>query len=412
MANTGCRKRRSGNESGFILALSILLVFMITISGMSFMQHDFLERRMAMNTVDNHGAFYVANAGIERAREVLKINTGTLTWTTILNGTAPGYSTDPSPDPLLCPDTTRGCTILPFGASVTSSTSNNLVFSGTFTSDVNAAYRVRVFNNGGSGDSGKADGDQMLTIRAMGIVRGEQKVLEATVLATSNLNLQNCATGTACANDVNGHPTVDPAPGREPAVGPVPALDFPLTNSNNYYRKPSNFSAFAPTVRTSLPGNVTNGSYYNLTGNVTIKNTTGSNVVIFTTGTLTIGTNVNLTNAILISASKVEFKGSGTINALLPYPAVISGGDVVKSSGSATVFGTIYAVGTIDFNPIDVHGMLIGNQIKIQGSSTYTDDHTTDPNNYLKYYALIPGLTYTPDLIGTATKTGTWREIQ
>src|SRR3990167_6934135 len=102
---------------GFILPLSILLVVILAISGTSFMQHDFLERRMASNTADNLAAFYLANAGIERARATFKIpqfgTPPTPTWTPVLTGydgpdagTEPDYyQLDPNPNPsCLCPD--------------------------------------------------------------------------------------------------------------------------------------------------------------------------------------------------------------------------------------------------------------------------------------------------------------------
>src|SRR3989338_435018 len=44
------------SERGFILPLSILLVIILGISGMGFMQHDYLDRRMSSNTVDNYSA--------------------------------------------------------------------------------------------------------------------------------------------------------------------------------------------------------------------------------------------------------------------------------------------------------------------------------------------------------------------
>ena len=72
------------NDHGFILPMAVLLVLILSISGLSFMHLDFLERRMAMNNVDNHGGFYLANAGLERARETFKIPLDTLLWTDVL----------------------------------------------------------------------------------------------------------------------------------------------------------------------------------------------------------------------------------------------------------------------------------------------------------------------------------------
>ena len=424
-------------QGGFILPLSILLVVFLSISGMSFLQLDFLERKLTLNNVDNHGAFYVANAGIERARDVLKIpiSGSTISWTSVLqspvwNGGALAagvYRTQSPPDLLLCPfGVARGCVVLPPGSPVGSP--DNLVFGGTFD---DGQYAVRAYNN----ESNTTDNDQILTVRALGLIRGDQKLLEANIQAVSALNLINCDDDGFGCPEINGCPNgicMDPAPGREPASSDnLPKLDFPLTNSQNYYRQSSNFIGSGKllgsggTVRTSIPGSgaVQSNSYYNLTGNVTVKNTTASNVVIFTTGTVTVETGTNLTNIIVVGTTGVDLKGGGTLIAPLPYPAVISGKNITGGSGTKTVFGTIFAPrpvdaggitggGTINVNPITLHGVVIGNRVQIQGTSTfYTDDHSTDPN-YTKYYAFMPGFVYPPEMKTTVAVPGTWREIQ
>ena len=61
----------TNGERGFILPMAILLVLVLSISGAGFMQHDYLERVMTLTNVSNHDAFYLANAGIERARSRL-----------------------------------------------------------------------------------------------------------------------------------------------------------------------------------------------------------------------------------------------------------------------------------------------------------------------------------------------------
>ena len=48
---------RSSIKQGFILPMTVLLVIILGISGAGFMHLDFLERRMGLNNVDNHGAF-------------------------------------------------------------------------------------------------------------------------------------------------------------------------------------------------------------------------------------------------------------------------------------------------------------------------------------------------------------------
>src|SRR3989338_7674959 len=189
------------NKRGFILPLAILLVVILAISGMSFMQHDFLERRMASNTSDNLAAFYLANAGIERARVGFQIaqagSPPTPSWTPILDGSYdgdadgfPDYPLEPSPafcpldDNCLCgPDrAVINCVQPPagFGPLVNSGPP----FDGSFSA---GQYEVRAFNN----EPSTTDTDQRLTIRARGTVRGETKLLEATIYSRSGLKMIN-----------------------------------------------------------------------------------------------------------------------------------------------------------------------------------------------------------------------------
>lgn len=389
----------ASDQAGFILPLSIMLILMLAISGTSFMQLDYLERRMSTNTVYNHDAFYLANAGIERGRETFKIDTAgsNPTWTPILDGTSPYALQDP-PHPVLCV-AGKNCVIPVFGVVVESP---EPPFEAGFAA---GSYAVRAFND--AAEAGNVDVNGILTIRAMGNVGSEQKVLETTLMATSALNLINCSTGTICPSDVNGNPTQDAAPGREPAVGPVPTLDPPLSSSDNYYRQPGNF----PVTVQPYAGTIESNSYYLISGDVTIQGVEADNVIIFVEGDLTINTSNNLTNTIFIATGNVTLAGNGTISAPLPHPAIISGADVSKSSGSATVYGAIYAEGTLNLNPIDVHGVLIGTTVEIQGSSTFTDDHETD-TNYLKYYALMPGFDYSSELKTNAVIPGSWKELQ
>ena len=417
---------RRKRNAGFILPLSVVLVMLLGISGLSFMQLDWLERRVTLNEVDNHGAFYLAQTGIARAQDLLKIDTQSVpNWTTVLAGLTP----DPNrAGNSLCPSSlTLKCGIIPsIGATVVSP--DNLAFVTTLFDT--GSYEIRAFNDAESEVAGDTDYNGFITVRARGTIRGEHKVLESTIQAVSTVNLINCVTGDCPSQPCNDTttPRCLAADGREPAVGPVPTPTFPLADTRNYYREPHNFPNFITNGNstTNYSGTLSDSTYYNLTGDVTLTNVTGNSVVVFTTGKLTVKTNANLTNAILIGAGGVEFQGSSAISAPptlqtgRQYPAVISGGNITSSSGDITgsgggptISGNVYAQGAVNLNSVDVvHGAVFGNQVTLQGTGTYTDDHGTDSNYFKKYYAPMPGFTYAPEMLTTVTVTGTWREIE
>ena len=310
---------------------------------------------------------------------------------------------------------------------------SNIPFAGTFD---DGQYEVRAFNN----EPSTIDLDQGLVFRALGAIRNEQKLLELQVVAVSGLNLINCLSGNPCPEKADGkatvcdettNPTCIAADGREPEAGPLPSLtnpndpsdpDFrPLTDPNNYYQpaqQPINFPSL--TMRTYTGATqidssiIQNDSYYYVDGDATIKDIpSANNIVIFATGNITAASNVHLTNTILVSLNDVEFQGGGAaseIRAPLPYPVIIGGNDVTGGSSAYSVYGTVFAQNIIDANPVDFNGILIAPHVEIQGSSDYSDDHNVDPG-YLKYYTLMPGFYYPPELKTTVGVPGGWREI-
>ncbi len=77
------KKSTQPGEKGFILPLSVMLMFVLVISGMNFLQFDFLENRLTRNELDNQAAFYLASTGIERSLEAFKLPPSA-TWTIYL----------------------------------------------------------------------------------------------------------------------------------------------------------------------------------------------------------------------------------------------------------------------------------------------------------------------------------------
>ena len=406
------------NKKGFILPLSVLLVLVLTISGTGFMQHDYLERRMATNNVDNHGAFYLASAGLERARATLKANinpNGTLDWAAILNGTKPGYVVDSSPDPLLCPHAaTRNCIILPFGPSVSAP---GLPFDGTLT---DGQYRVRAFND--AAEAGNADVNSIITIQAVGEMQGERKVLRVNVTARSGLNLINCEGEilAACPEESSGA-SLSYLDGREPASFPaLPQWD------QTYYHNPANLPCAASDTiagdATFVPGPPVNPGdvqlqsdhCYFVSGDVTVQNVGAGfqRVVIFGDQSLRVTGSAGLTDSLLMSLGDLRLEGTVVTDALPPYPALIAGGNITKGLFSVQVVGAIVAEGSVGSslganNPNQVQGIIIGRDVFLNAPGTTVTD-TANP----LYYAFMPGFTYPDELIAAPAVPQTWEEIQ
>lgn len=442
--------RHNRRHQGFILPLSVLLVIVLGVSGMTFLQLEFGERRRASGELDRHGAFYLANAGVQRARETLKIPTSedglTSTWTPVLDGSDgvldAEYPTDPDPDLRLCPDpAVRGCVIPPFQTAALNPALRadgvtpvivadgdpvipaDFPFGDTFDRGL---YTVRVYNN----EPSLIDADQALTVRALGQLQGREKLVEVNVLAISDLRLLNCLCGIdeVCPEDTNGNPVILPSEGREPACYPaLPFLDPPLSDPDNFYRQPDNFPTltYRPIDDCAVPGQpmkltatvdpgdptmvaIEGNSLYLINCDVIVQNS-GSvdNIVIFSTGGNDVKTGVTLNNAIVIGADWVRLRGGVTISHMLEtFPAVISGGGGIQADANVNVFGNIYSEGTVDFNSGDFHGMIIGQDVEVQGGqgALYTDDGD------LSYYAVMPGFAYSDDLKATIGMPNTWRE--
>jgi len=420
------------NEKGSMLALAIILVVLLTFSGLAFLHAGLLEKRMGMEERWNQKAFYLAQAGIERARVAFN-GEALASWTPVLDGSksASGFSPDPStvPDPLLCPSgKTKGCVILPFQtANGQAVSAPGMPFSGTGDPGF---YSVRAFNNGSTKDSGTTDGDGIVAVRALGNVNGEVKVIEANVKTATSLGLMDCLDTShnppqfldGCYSD-QGNPSYTPSVGRNPtAFSTLPTLDL-SSPSKNYYGNPStNFQTLTQVAvsGTSLPSNqLLSGRYYSKTGNLTVNgpNTGTGMLVIYATGNVTV--NGTLTNAIVIGANSVTLNGtiqspSASTSPLtsLNFPAVVAGTGGVSAAKFSTIQGNVLCpTGTISLDRVTVHGSLIGKTIHLkggQGNTSTVDDQPPTVN----YYDVMPGVSYPPEVKNSSVVTQTWKEIQ
>ncbi len=246
----------------------------------------------------------------------------------------------------------------------------------------------------------------------------------------------NCITGQPCPEKADGqatsctpdtNPSCFPSDGKEPASGPLPTLKVNLSDTTNYYRfdlNTSNFGTFivktcaSPGIDCPNNGKISIDAedntfyFFNKAGaEITVNSVQDRNrVVVYnlagSQGSIILSSNKEFTNSILIGQGEVQLKGGGIIHAPLPRPAVIAEGNVNQGNATTAIYGAIYATGKIDANPLDAHGVLIGSNVEIQGTSTYTDD------NNPAYYELMPGFNYPDDLKTTVTVANSWKEIE
>ena len=446
------KNRNKKNEEGFVLPLSVLLMVVLTISGMNFLHFDFLEKRSVLTELDNQGAFYLASAGIERARESFKAPPPDYKWTSVLNDPTKTDTTYPNPWSL-CPfytpatlATNRGCVIPPFGASAVSP---DFPFGGTFD---DGSYQVRAFNNNDDTGVGTTDTDGKLTYRAMGLVRGQQKLLE--------LQGVQVKTGTKLVNCQNSDPSVpcpEPEPegsqnkntdfsnmeGQDPAsftglpeflpnsyrLGDPNAVNLPCTNQ---FQKNGDITLVSGTPKKNSNEVMLNSdTCYYATGNISISSVGPgwTNVVIFSDKNLNINNNNGFGNSILIGVKGIDISGSFSIvsprTQTSIYPALVTTGSITGLNRSITIDGNVYAASDIIDNPNAPKTGSIGTDKKplnpnlitgaVFGDNVYVKSgaqSVSDANNPI-YYTMMPGFKYPPELLtNVSVDTNGWREIE
>jgi hypothetical protein len=131
-----------------------------------------------------------------------------------------------------------------------------------------------------------------------------------------------------------------------------------------------------------------------------------TNVVVFSTGTITVSGGPVLSHVTLVAEDDVLTHGNVTLTSALPLPAVIAGDTADFGSGSVIVTGNIVAMHTISFNPITVNGLLVGDDVQLQGDTLINDKNTLDT------YAFMPGFSYGAEDKTTETVSGSWLEIK
>ena len=285
------------------------------------------------------------------------------------------------------------------------------------------------------GETSTGDNNSILVLRARGTVRGEQKLIELAIRGISAFNLVNClqdAVNEQCpeVSGVGGSITLDSFDGEHNnGFLPTPLQpDFPLDNANNYYRQPGNYPWITdPTHIHILSGAITltvtpnphkpeevkmeDNSFYFTDGKITVKDTkttTGnSGVTVFSLNDVDVETATQLFNTVVVGVGTISLHGGAELHALLPYPVIIAGDTVDFGSSSVTVTGNVYAVNAISTNPITINGLLIADNIDLQGNTTISDQENLD------YYTPMPGFIYPPELLTTVSAgSSAWKEIE
>lgn len=444
---------------GFILPMTVLLVLVLSISGMGFMQLDFLERRVTLNETDNHRAFYLASAGLERTRAALKIavpENGSPNWSLVLADEA---FQDTSGDPLLCP-LGPPCIAPPFGLAAIDAVSGEPPFDAAFG---RGAYTVRAFNNSDvPGETSTQDVDNILILHSLGIAGNEQKLLEVQVFGISGLKLINCGYSdnsppAECPDMwkvMQGLARTNAIEGREPEA--FLSNQLPTFNQAFYenYKNfpwiqgwqnglPSDFGkalsddwdpfAGPPSevINRTLPSN----TYFFVNGDVTLpQEAYGEGVVIFSTGTVELKQKAELINSIVIGLEGVKLRNEARVTAPLSsghFPAIVAGGPIPNSTSGGkpptAVDLQLLAVGDPDKKPPNVLGAIyavsgnieLGMKQKVEGVIIARDgevimnaeSRVTDEGK-LEHYNFLRGFTYPPDSRTTEIVPGTWRELQ
>ncbi len=423
-------------RAGFILPVAVILVLFLTISGFGFLQLEFLERRATTNEQDNHAAFELGSAGLERMRDDLKIPTEQAVWTQVLEGSIADHPSDlPPDDPRLCPDVSRGCVIPSFqtvarnplivAADGDPIVSPDAPFEATF---ANGLYSVRAFNNSENPSlcpgPGTRDCDQVLTLRALGAVRGAETVVEASVFATTGLGLVTCGdtSSPVCPDSIRGsRTTLEYLDGRDPrSVSDLPTMQ------EAFYSNPANFPMVSAVFscgsgidcsRSTIDVPVSNGGFYLIEGlpdpehttvQVSTSGRTVQSVVVFSEASVEVHGRAQFSNSVFASLDDIQLQGNVSVFAPVSperFPAIVSGGNVGADHG-VRVTGNIYSAGIVDFNPITVTGIIVGQAVHLQGNTLIRDGGNP------AFYSLMPGFTYPPELLTTQTVPRTWREIE
>jgi hypothetical protein len=412
---------------------------------------------MTLAEADSQAAFYLAQSGLERARESYKsgFSAGKVSWNDVLLGKNAAYPEDSSPycwasppsdSVCLCPPgLNHGCAMPAFqtvlrNPSVIQVNGHGVVWpdipiAGMFASGSQDSvwYSVRAFNDTAGEDWNNRDGNGIMIVRAVGVVRGEVKVVESQLLA-AGIGLINCLgePGDPCPSVTKGSPKIEPTIGHDPrSAQELPYLDSPLSSPANYYRTVKtldNDKGLQELVARPMPATdvflvthptqlddvkLEDNSLYYSTHNITVgRDTDGFNdaaghVVIISLGTLKLDEGVVLTNAVLAGGNEVRInlKAGDLVRAARAHPAIISENRVTNSD-NGKIEGNIYASQSVDLSGVSVKGVIISPTVNIQGSGTITDALC----DYC--YDAMPGFVYPEEFLTSTIRQSTWRELK
>ena len=79
----------------------------------------------------------------------------------------------------------------------------------------------------------------------------------------------------------------------------------------------------------------------------------------------------------------------------------------MKGDNSVAITGNVFSSSDIDMNPVQVNGLLIAEEVLLQGNSTAISDEGN-----LDYYRFMPGFHYENGSKTTVVMPGSWQEIE
>lgn len=235
----GERSRRWGGEDGFVMMVSLILLVLFTWLGINGLTASTMETRISDRLADNIKSFYTAEAGLERAKSILRTKTAADLNAILVGSNGQLDSSKPDTDPV---NSDNG--ILPeLGSSV---------------SYAGSTYQVKITDNNDGDNNLGVDNDRRVIINSTGQdTQGNTRTLSAEVwgknfsfkaamsLFDNQMELELLSTALSVTGFDKIYSDTGPLPGSGPNVPGIATGDVNITTTSeiNCYSEPPPNSA-------------------------------------------------------------------------------------------------------------------------------------------------------------------------